>query len=77
MFVKTENLVSGKVSFENMGNDVYQYDYDKRAIIGAKTKQKYQIGNKVYVMVKDASKANRTVDFQIVDKPKQKVLKKD
>ena len=76
MFVKTENLVSGKVSFENMGNDVYQYDYDKRAIIGKNTNQKYQIGNKVYVMVKDASKANRTVDFMIVDKPKQKVLEK-
>ena len=77
MFVKTENLVSGKVSFENMGNDNYQYEHDKRAIIGKNTKQKYQIGNKVYVMVKDASKANRTVDFMIVDKPKQKVLKKD
>lgn len=77
MFVKTENLVSGKVSFENMGNDVYQYDHDKRAIIGKNTKQKYQIGNKIYVVVKDASKANRTVDFMISDKPKQKVLKKD
>ena len=77
MFVKTENLVSGKVSFENMGNDTYQYDHDKRAIIGKNTKQKYQIGNKVYVMVKDASKANRTVDFMIVEKPKQKLLKKD
>jgi len=60
-----------------MGNDNYQYDYDKRAIIGKNTKQKYQIGNKVYVIVKDASKANRTVDFKIIDKPKQKVLKKD
>ena len=76
MFVKTENLVSGKVRFENMGNDVFRYDYDKRAIIGKNTNQKYQIGNKVYVMVKDASKANRTVDFMIVDKPKQKVLTK-
>lgn len=77
MFVRTDNLVSGKVGLNDIGDDKFQYDYDKKAIIGKRTNKKYQIGNKVCVLVKDASKENRTIDFQIVDKPKQKVLKKD
>ena len=77
MFVRTENLISGKVGLNDIGNDKFQYDYDKKAIVGKKTGKKYQIGNKVCVLVKDASKENRTVDFTVVESVKQKVLKKD
>jgi len=73
MFVKTSNNITGKVKFENMLDDRYRYNPDKRAIIGAATKKKYQIGNKVFVVVKDACKETRTINFQI---GKQKSLRK-
>lgn len=74
MFVKTSEMISGKVKFENMLDDQYHFDFDKKAVIGKKTKKKYQIGNKVYVIVKDACKENRTVDFEM---GKKRVLKRD
>jgi len=65
MFVKTNNNIFGKVKFENMTDDKYYYDHDKRAVTGKNTKKKYQIGNKVVVVVKDACKETRTINFGI------------
>lgn len=73
MLVRTKNLIKGKIKLENIQDDKYYYDYDKKAIIGKKTKNKYQIGNKIVVLVKDACKETRTINFEI---PNQKVLKK-
>lgn len=72
MFAKTKNMISGKIKFENMLDDKYYFDDDKKAVIGRNTKKKYQIGNKIYVMVKDANKETRTINFEI---PKQKSLR--
>lgn len=73
MFVKTSNNIVGKVKFENMLDDKYKYDSEKRAIIGLSTKKKYQIGNKILVIAKDACKETRTINFQT---GKQKSLRK-
>ena len=72
MFVKTKDNISGKVKFENITNDKYRYDSDRRAAIGIKTKNKYQIGNRVLVIVKDACKETRTINFTIEEKKKIK-----
>ena len=73
MMVRTDKFIRGKVRIENILDDKYYYDDSKKAIIGRGNKKKYQIGNKVVVLVRDASKSNRTVNFEI---PNQKVLKK-
>lgn len=65
MFAKTKSMISGKIKFEDMADDKYYFDYDKKAIIGKKTNKKYQIGNKVLVKVKDANKENRTINFEL------------
>ena len=72
MLVRTKNLIRGKIKIENMLDDTYYYDRDKQAIIGKKEKKKYQIGTKLFVLVKNASPANRTINFEI---PKQKIKK--
>lgn len=70
---KTENMIVGKIKFEDIEDDKYYYDYEKNAVIGKNTNKKYRIGDKVWVMVKDANKETGTVSFKM---PKQKVLTK-
>ena len=73
MFVRTTNLIKGKIKLSNIYDDNYYYDDNKKAVVGRKTKKKYQIGNKVVVLVKDACTSTRTVNFEI---PNEKVLTK-
>lgn len=75
MLAKTENMIVGKIKLEDILGDKYYFDYDKNEIIGKKTKKKYTIGQKVYVVVKDASKANRTISFKIEDEKVKKLVK--
>lgn len=75
MLAKTENMIVGKIKLEDILDDKYYFDYDKNAIIGKKSKKKYTIGQKVYVVVKDASKANRTISFKIDDEKVKKLTK--
>ena len=75
MLAKTTNMIVGKIDFDDMKDDEYYYDFDKNAIIGKKSKKKYTIGEKVFVLVKDASKTNRTVNF-ILNNEKTKKLTK-
>ena len=72
MLAKTENMILGKIKLEDITDDKYYYDSDRNAIIGKKTKKKYKLGQKVCVLVKDASKANLTISFKISN---QKVKK--
>ena len=73
MFVETDGMITGKVAFENMIDDYYYYVAENNAIIGKHTKKKYQIGKRVCVIVKDACKQTRTIDFEI---GKEKSLRK-
>ncbi len=66
MFVELENTVEGLVRFENMGNDYFIYDEDRKRLIGEKTNRTYKIGDKVKVKVINASKTLRQVDFAIM-----------
>lgn len=73
MFVETDDMITGKVSFEDMLDDYYYYVAENNAIIGKHTKKKYQIGKRVCIVVKDACKKNRTINFEM---GKQKSLRK-
>ena len=75
MLAKTNNMIVGKLDIDDMKDDEYYYDYDKNAIIGKKNKQKYTIGDKVYVIVKDASKTNKIVNFILKDQKTKKLTK--
>ena len=73
MIVRTKNLIRGKVRLNDM-DDEYYYDENSHALVGRNIKKKYQIGNKLYVLVKNASKEIGSVYFSI---PKQKVKVKN
>lgn len=65
MVVETDDMITGKIAFENMLDDYYYYVAENNAIIGKHTKKKYQIGKRVCVVVKDACKQTRTINFEI------------
>lgn len=75
MLAKTNNMIVGKVRLEDILDDKYYFDYDKNALIGKKTKTKYTIGQKVHVIVKDASRANMTINFKINNQKVKKLEK--
>ena len=67
MFVELENTVEGLIRFENLGNEYFIYDEERKRLIGERTNTIYKIGDKVKIRVAKASKLLREIDFEIVD----------
>ena len=65
MFVELENTVEGLIRFENLGNEYFIYDEDRKRLIGEKTNKVYKIGDKVKIRVISANKMLRQVDFEV------------
>ena len=68
IFVELENTVEGLIRFENLGNEYFIYDEERKQLIGEKSKKTYKIGDKVKITVISADKNLRQVDFKIVNK---------
>jgi len=68
IFVELDSTVEGLIRFEDLGNEYFIYDEDRKRLIGERSNIVYKIGDKVKIRVKDASKLLRTVDFEIVEK---------
>ena len=67
IFVDLENTVEGLIRFEDLGNEYFIYDEDRKMLIGEKTKTSYKIGDKVNIRVKNANKILRQIDFEIAE----------
>ena len=65
MFVELENTVEGLIRFDDLGDEYFEYNEDRKTITGEKTKITYKIGDKVKIRVKDANKITRQIDFEI------------
>ena len=64
IFVELENTVEGLIRFDDLGDEYFIYDEERKILIGENTKTTYKIGDKINIRVKDASKLMRTVDFE-------------
>ncbi len=64
IFVELENTVEGRIQFDDLGDEYFIYDEDRKMLIGEHTKTTFKIGDKIRIRVKDASKLMRTVDFE-------------
>ena len=64
VFVELENTVEGLVRFENLGDEYFEYDENRKILIGEKTGQTFKIGDKMNVRVINASKELRQIDFE-------------
>ena len=65
MFVELENTIEGLIRFEDLGDEYFIYNEEKKQLIGEKSNKVYKIGDKVKIRVKKASKILRQIDFEM------------
>ena len=76
MFVELENTVEGLIRFENLGEDYYIYDENRKTLFGERTKTIFKIGDSIRIRVIRANKELREIDFERVI-PEEKQEEKD
>jgi len=70
MFVELDNLVEGLVKLDELTGDHYFFDESTFSVRGQTNKRGFRLGDRVKVIVKSASKENKTVDFTLVEPTK-------
>ncbi|MEM9646877.1 MAG: ribonuclease R [Bacteroidota bacterium] len=65
-----ENKCEGMVRIRDIKDDYYLFDEKQFAIVGERTNRMYQLGDEVYVMVKDTDLVKRHLDFSLLGKKK-------
>ena len=63
-----DNKCEGMVSIRDIKDDYYNFDESQYAIVGEKTKNIYQLGDQVKVMVKSTDLERRHLDFSLLGK---------
>lgn len=71
MFVELDNMIEGLVRISDMKDDYYTYDESTFSIKGKKNKRGYRLGDRVRVVVTNANKEAKTIDFAIVPEKKK------
>ena len=67
IFVKMdENYCEGMVAMQHIPGDNFSFDADKFRIIGAKTKQEFNFGDKVTVKISDVSVRKKQIDLELI-----------
>ena len=67
IFVELPNTVEGLIRFEDLGNEYFIYDEERKRLIGERTNKTYKIGDKIKIRFKKASKLLRQIDFESVN----------
>ncbi|MRX64345.1 ribonuclease R [Maribacter luteus] len=63
-----ENKCEGMVRIRDIKGDYFIFDEKEYAIVGERTKQSYQLGDEVIVMVKNTDLIKRHLDFSLIGK---------
>ena len=66
IFAELENTIEGLIRFEDLGDEYFIYNEERKILIGELTKKTYKIGDKIRIRVARASKELREIDFELV-----------
>lgn len=66
IFVELENMVEGLIRFDDLGNEYFIYDEDRKTLLGEQTKIMYKIGDRMRIRVIRSDKISRQIDFEKV-----------
>jgi ribonuclease R len=61
-----ENKCEGMVRIKDIKGDYYTFDKENYTLVGERTKNKYQLGDQVQVVVKKADLIKRHLDFNLI-----------
>ncbi len=64
IFVELDNTVEGLIRFEDLGDEYFIYDEQRKILQGERSKKTYKIGDKIRIRVKFADKLSRRIDFE-------------
>ena len=64
--ISLENTIEGLIRFEDLGDEYFIYNEERKILIGELTKKTYKIGDKIRIRVARASKELREIDFELV-----------
>ncbi len=67
IFVELENTVEGLIRFENLGNEYFIYNDERKQLIGEHTNTVYKMGDKITIQVIEANKLLKRVAFAKYD----------
>ena len=65
-FVELENTVEGLVSIKQL-DDFYEYNENTLSLVGKKTNNQFNIGQKVKIMVQSVNKELSQIDFKLIN----------
>lgn len=72
IFVELSNTIEGLIRFEDLGNDYYVYDDNRKTLTGERTKEVFSLGKKIKIEVIEASKDIGRIRFKKVENRKKK-----
>lgn len=67
LFVQLDNMIEGLVHISEIKGDYYTFDETTHTLRGEKKGKMYKLGQKVRIVVTNASKENSTIDFNLVE----------
>ena len=67
IFVQLDNMIEGLVHINELKGDYYIFDENTRVLKGQRKGKIYKLGQKVKVVVTNASKAQSIIDFNIIE----------
>ncbi|MDA9804310.1 S1 RNA-binding domain-containing protein, partial [Flavobacteriaceae bacterium] len=65
------NKCEGMIRLQDMKDDHYTFYKEEFAAVGARTKNSYQLGDEVYVQVKNADLVKKQLDFKMLGHKKE------
>lgn len=77
IFVELENTIEGLIKFEDLGDEYFIYDEERKTLLGEQTKTMYKIGDKMKIRVIRADKRLRQIDFEKVNEELKKVEERE
>ena len=73
MFVELESTIEGLIRFENMGNEYFIYDENRKTLTGERSNRRFKIGDQVKIRVISANKELRKIAFELVEDSEENV----
>lgn len=63
MYVELPNTVEGMIHVNNLTGDYYHFNEEAFELVGERTGKSYKLGQKIQIVVADADKFMKTIDF--------------